>query len=173
MILWVLILILIIIAWARARCPRSSEERFQSDIVMTYRSVTDDVRETVRTHLNKEWDTVYTQEFILDTWGDQFFVLIQDGGFLGCVAIDDGKFISHLYVVKASRKKGIAKKLLGFAEARIRNQGYDMARLYCKKELIPYYQNHGYVLFNLPVTNHSNNTTVYIMSKPLNDQTLL
>lgn len=80
--------------------------------------------------------------------GDVLYVMTRHGAFVGCVGIDRQQFypfITNLLVAAEHRGQGCAKRLLAFAEDFIRaGLKFGEARLWCKPEMVPFYENVGY-----------------------------
>lgn len=76
------------------------------------------------------------------THGNGFMVASLRGQFIGTIAIDfktNVPFISNLLIAKNLRNKGYGKRLLKYGEKYSRELGYDEVYLWCKDELLPFY----------------------------------
>ena len=132
-------------------CPHMLETNLY--YIIPYDLTENHIRKELIKMLNSEWEN-YSDEFILSNWQNQdiFYVLVSNiedsqGEFIGSIAIDRKMFypfISQLYVNKKYRSLGYSKILLDFANQHIKSMGFDEARLWCEKELIPFYEKLGW-----------------------------
>ena len=124
------------------------------------------VKETLLPQLAAEWSDL-TDTFIRARWSggsDIFYVLTdtQDGSFIGTVAVDRSNFypyISNLYVTPSRRRAKFGRVLLEHGIAFTRSMGFPDARLWCKPELVPWYEGMGWK------QNGTHGTDIVLMSR--------
>lgn len=116
-------------------------------------------------YINKHWNS---------EGGDALFVMTDQESeeFLGCVAVDRKNFfpfIGNLYVSKDKRNRGLAARLMDYAERFICDGlKFDRARLWCDASLIDFYIKKGYI-----VEKDDDGTGVHVMVKSLNNTTTM
>ena len=125
-------------------------EKRKEYTIIPFKDVKPDAKLQVINYLNDEWkkDTgiTYTEEFVNNTWKfpDALYVMTdKDDDFIGCSGIDrymSYPFISHIYVKKPYRKKGIGAKLFDVVVQHAKSVGYKTVHGWCKDELVPYYE---------------------------------
>ena len=153
-------------------CPSSKETDTYK--ILPYSKHDDATKKDAIDHLSAFWtEWTYDHNFIEANWGkdDMFYIMVskdavsKDGRFLGTVAIDRKNFypfISQMYVVPSERRKGLATELLRFGEDVTMSMGFDTAKLWCEKHLVPWYEKRGYQAED---TVHQNGKTLFIMQK--------
>ncbi|MCC0033832.1 MAG: GNAT family N-acetyltransferase [Hoeflea sp.] len=91
-----------------------------------------------------------TLECIDDIFGastDTFFVAEDEARILGFVAIN-GDELTKLFIARDARGSGVAEKLMFFAERKIAESGFPVARLLCQVGNVPaekFYARNGWV----------------------------
>jgi len=141
-------------------CPIHYNEKGKK--ILPYQECSKDIQKRVCKHLFNEWseeskldDIDETHYYITRNWksGDILYILIDDDKdqLLGFVAIDRKQFypfISHLFVVPSHRKNGYGKLLMDFSIEYIKAIEFTDARLWCKRSLVPYYENYGWEILD-------------------------
>jgi GNAT superfamily N-acetyltransferase len=135
-------------------CPIHYKKK--NNKIIPYQESTKEIQDKVCKFMIKEWaeeakinnvdDAHY---YIIDNWssGDILYVLIDDIELLGFIAVDRKQFypfISHLYVTPDNRKKGFGKLLIDFAIEYIKILDFSEGKLWCKEELVPFYEKYGW-----------------------------
>lgn len=117
-------------------------------------------------HLGKEWKEL-TDTFIRAKWSggsNIFYILCDDGGSLiGCVSVDRNNFypiISNLFVVPGKRGNGYGRLLLDYAKTFTVSLGFTQFRLWCKPQLLPWYEGMGWKQENNKIVGDD---TIYFM----------
>lgn len=116
-----------------------------------YQQCSAQIKDVLLPQLASEWSDL-TDTFIRARWSggsDIFYVLTdtQDGSFIGTVAVDRSNFypyISNLYVTPARRRAKFGKALLDHGIAFTKSMGFPDARLWCKPELVSWYESMGW-----------------------------
>ena len=91
-----------------------------------------------------------TPECIDDIFGastDTFYVAEEEARILGFVAIN-GDELTKLFIARDARGSGIAEKLMHFAERKIAENGFPVARLLCQVGNVPaekFYARNGWI----------------------------
>jgi hypothetical protein len=142
--------------------PLKNREEYQADIgyfspyylisnlfnIIPYENTPLNIKKQVCNMLNHEFgtsDLFYNDDYITSNWkyANIFYVVMNKNSLLGTIAIDRKNFypcISQLCIVPSKRSLGLGKYLIEFANKYIKSMGFDKSRLWCKEELIPYYQ---------------------------------
>lgn len=133
-------------------CPLNMKQ--STSEITPYQKCPKSIQNDVLEHLCKEWGNEYTHEYIERNWatGDIMYVLMIDTEksgkeFVGSVAVDRKNFtptISQLYVVPKYRKKGYSKRLIEFAVHYVKTMEFKEVKLWCKPELVDFYENQGW-----------------------------
>ena len=100
--------------------------------------------------LAAEWSEL-TDTFIRARWpggSDIFYIYAPNNNVVaGCIAVDRSNFypyISNLFVMPDQRKQGHGKTLLKHAIAFTKSMGFPDARLWCKPDLLTWYEKQGW-----------------------------
>lgn len=151
-----------------------------SEYILTpFQNSPKDIQTEVVSYLKKEWyesnkkDDTFSIDFIKTTWNDAnniLYVLMQKNlkdsnlvRLIGTVAIDRKQFVpffSQLFVVPHERNKGYANILIKHAEKYIKKMRFNKSKLWCKPDLINFYNKLGYDV-------EDKKDEVYIMSKSI------
>jgi GNAT superfamily N-acetyltransferase len=117
----------------------------ESIYIIPYQKASLDLQITLAKEL-LELNPEVSKEYILDNWkgSDIMYVMasFSNNEFIGSIAVDRKNFepfISHLFVANKYRKKGHAKRLLTFALEYSKCFKFNVAKLWCKPELVPFY----------------------------------
>ena len=165
--------------------PLTNREEYQADIgyfspyyltsnlfdIIPYENTPLNIKKQVCKMLNHEFGTselFYDDDYITSNWKytNIFYIIMTKKSLLGTIAIDRKNFypcISQLCIVPSKRSLGLGKYLINFANKYIKSMGFNTSRLWCKEELIPYYQK-----LNWSVENQIDDSN-YIMTCDLDD----
>jgi len=121
-----------------------------------YQDCSQGIRNDACTHIYNSFrteiklnDKSETNNFITKNFsnGDIFYVLCVDDMFIGTVALDTKNFypcVSNMYVVEDQRKKGYGQLMLDFAIIYAIHLKFHELNLWCKKDMVSYYEKFGY-----------------------------
>lgn len=120
--------------------------------IFAYQQCDAAIKQIATGFLVAEWDML-TDAFIRSKWpggSDIFYVVVDQvtKEFIGTVAVDRVNFhpyISNLFVVPGKRGQGHGKRILEHGIAFTKSMNFPDARLWCKKELLPWYLSMGWV----------------------------
>lgn len=139
-------------------CPIHYKEK--KNKIIPYQESTKEIQNKVCEYMIKEWakeakinNIDDAHHYIIHNWsaGDILYVLINESELLGFIAVDRKQFypfISHLYVTLGNRKKRFGKLLIDFAIEYIKVLKFSEGKLWCKKELVPFYKNYGWKIID-------------------------
>ena len=112
------------------------KQQVENEIITVWR---DDIEPSkAKNYIATNWIMPDCFYIMTDFWNQEW---------IGCVAVDTKcglPCITHVLIREQYRKKNLSKCLLMIAEEYVKSLGYDEARLFCKPDMIKYYERFGY-----------------------------
>lgn len=113
-------------------------KEMESEVVAYWRKDIPD--EQVDGYVQRNWLMPDTFYIMTDYWNTTWY---------GCIAVDTRNgtpTLSHLYVRPGNRGRGLSKFLLMISEEYVETLGYTEARLFCKPDMVAFYQKNDYFI---------------------------
>ena len=136
-------------------CPLQVREATYE--IRPYQDVSSAAQEAAVKMLTTEWGAYIDDAFIRAQWPstDVLYVMTSPEAtaatvhVFACMAVDRKNFypfMSHLIVAPDRRKKGWATIMMQLARKHAGMQGFDQVKLWCAKDMVPFYQKAGWAL---------------------------